>query len=67
MVLYELPKRKSFLLTIVLFSADCKSTTTAREGIRVSRRSFPGNRRETNVFSSNLCQPARSVGDRGAL
>lgn len=25
MVLYELPKRKSFLLTIVLFSADCKS------------------------------------------
>lgn len=40
MLVYELPKRKSFLLTTVLFSADCKSTMA-------SHGSFQENRRET--------------------
>ena len=56
MVLYELPKRKSFLLTTVLFAVDCKSTTTV--GGRPPRFAFD-RFQETAArqmfFSSNLC------------
>lgn len=45
-MVYELPKRKSFLLTTVLFSADCVN----QPWILVDRaRHFQENRRETGV------------------